>query len=86
VVTREDRELLAELARLNRAMAPLAIRIMDDIATAGEQLDYAQRMITACERLRRRASPAASTVIDGDVLHSTTPTPPPRAAAPRREP
>jgi hypothetical protein len=33
-VIREDRELLAELARLNRAMAALALRIMDGSATA----------------------------------------------------
>jgi hypothetical protein len=30
---REDRELLAELARLNTAMAPLALRIMDGSAS-----------------------------------------------------
>ncbi|MGH3922253.1 MAG: hypothetical protein ACRDRY_03185 [Pseudonocardiaceae bacterium] len=34
---REDRELLAELAQINTAMAPLAMRIMDDSASAAEQ-------------------------------------------------
>ncbi len=35
---RGDRVLLAELARLNRDMASLALRIMDGSASAGEQL------------------------------------------------
>ncbi|MBV9142017.1 MAG: hypothetical protein JO115_14060 [Pseudonocardiales bacterium] len=47
---RADRELLAELARLNREMAPLAMRIMDDSASADEQHNYAQRLIAAGER------------------------------------
>lgn len=52
---REDRELLAELARLNTAMASLALRIMDGSASAAEQRDYAQRLIAAGERLGRRS-------------------------------
>lgn len=42
---REDRELLAELARLNTAMASLALRIMDGSASVVEQQDYAQSLI-----------------------------------------
>lgn len=42
---REERELLAELARLNRSMASLALRIMDGSASAAEQVDYARRLI-----------------------------------------
>lgn len=37
---REDRELLAELARLNTDMAALAMRIMDDSASSAEQQNY----------------------------------------------
>jgi hypothetical protein len=44
-VIRQDRELLAELARLNREMAPLAMRIMDASASTDEQARYAQRLI-----------------------------------------
>jgi hypothetical protein len=33
---KEDRELLTELARLNTAMAPLALRIMEGTASAAE--------------------------------------------------
>jgi len=54
-VIREDRELLAELARINGELAPLAMRIMDDSAGAAEQQHYAQRLIAAGERLQRRA-------------------------------
>ncbi|MDQ3762057.1 MAG: hypothetical protein M3460_10275 [Actinomycetota bacterium] len=50
---REDRELLAEMARLNRDMTPLVMKIMDGSATAAEQHDYAQRIIAVGERLRR---------------------------------
>ncbi|MGH3812531.1 MAG: hypothetical protein ACRDUV_08750 [Pseudonocardiaceae bacterium] len=38
---KEDRELLAELARLSTAMAPLAMCIMDGTASAAEQHNYA---------------------------------------------
>lgn len=67
-VIREDRELLAELARLNGDMAPLALRIMDDSASAAEQQNYAQRLIAAGEQLKRRADGMASVVIEGQVI------------------
>lgn len=67
---REDRELLAELARLNTAMTPLAMRIMDDSASAAEQQSYAQRLIAAGERLQRRADETPGIIIEGDVLVS----------------
>jgi hypothetical protein len=65
---REDRELLAELARLNTAMAPLAMRIMDGSASTVEQQKYAQRLIAAGERLQRWANDAGGAVIEGEVL------------------
>lgn len=66
---REDRELLAELARLNTAMAPLAMRIMDGSATTTEQRDYARRLVTAGEWLQRRADDGMSgAVVEGEVL------------------
>lgn len=65
---REDRELLAELARINSDMVPLAMRIMDDGASAGEQAHYAQRLIAAGELLQHRADETARTVIEGEVL------------------
>jgi hypothetical protein len=54
VVIREERELLAELTRLNRDMAPLVMRIMDGTASVEEQHTYAQRLIAAGERLQRK--------------------------------
>ncbi len=44
---REDRELLAEPARLNGDMASLGMRIMEGSASTAEQAHYAQRLITA---------------------------------------
>ena len=52
---REDRELLAELAQLNTAMPPLALRIMDGSAGTAEQGHFALRLIAAGERLQCRA-------------------------------
>lgn len=65
---REDRELLAELARINTAMAPLAMRIMDGSASTAEQAHYADRLITAGKRLQRRANETAGSVIEGEVV------------------
>jgi hypothetical protein len=52
-VIREDRVLLTELARLNREMAPLAMRIMEGSASVTEQQKYANRMISIGEQLRQ---------------------------------
>lgn len=65
---RDDRELLAELARLNREMTSLAMRIMEGSASTAEQQDYAQRLIAAGERLWRRADGMNAAVIEGEVL------------------
>ncbi|MGH3874166.1 MAG: hypothetical protein ACRDSR_22140 [Pseudonocardiaceae bacterium] len=65
---RQDRELLTELARLNRAMASLAMRIMDGSAGAAEQHSYAQRLIVAGEQLRRRADEMSHPVVEGEAL------------------
>jgi hypothetical protein len=84
-VIREDRELLAELARLNTAMAPLAMRIMDGSASAAEQRDYACRLIAAGKWLHRRAARIGATVIDGEVLTDTPLTIPGHTVEPYRE-
>jgi hypothetical protein len=67
-VIRDDRELLAELARLNSAMASFALRIIEGSASGEEQRHYAQRLIAVGERLRRRADGIPGAVIDGEVV------------------
>lgn len=64
---REDRELLAELARLNTDVAPLALRVMEGNASAAEQHSYAQRLIAAGQRLQQRAD-QAGWVVDGETV------------------
>ena len=64
----EDRELLAVLARLNRELAPLTMRIMEGSVSVAEQQDYAQRLIAAGEQLWRRADNPVDVIIDGEVL------------------
>ncbi|MGH3915238.1 MAG: hypothetical protein ACRDTC_17800 [Pseudonocardiaceae bacterium] len=53
---REDRELLAEMAKLTTDMAPLGMGIIEGSASAAEQENYADRLVAAAERLRRRAA------------------------------
>ncbi len=65
---REDRELLAELSRLNREMTPLALGIMDGSASAAEQQKYAERLIAVGERLRRRSHKTTGVIIEGQVV------------------
>lgn len=62
---REDRELLAELARLNTDVAPLVLRVMEGSASAVEQHSYAQRLIAAGQRLQQRAN-QTGWVVDGE--------------------
>jgi hypothetical protein len=64
----ESWELLAELARLNRELAPLAMRMMEGSASITEQQPYAERLIAVGERLRQRASEPVEVVIEGEVL------------------
>jgi hypothetical protein len=61
---RADRELLADLARMNSDVVPLAMRIMDDSATREEQHTFAERLIELGTRLSHRAR-HTGIVIDG---------------------
>ena len=65
---REDRELLAELARLNTAMPSFALRIMDGSAGPAEQGHYAQRLIAVGQQLQRRAEALGGEVVEGEVM------------------
>jgi hypothetical protein len=67
-VIREDRELLAELAGLNRAMAPLALSILEGTASAAEQHNYARRLIAAGQQLQHRANETGGAIVEGEVL------------------
>lgn len=53
-MTGEDRELVDELAILNRDMVPLAVGIMESTAGAAEQVAYGDRLIAVGKRLQRR--------------------------------
>ena len=64
---RADRELLAELARLNSDMPSFALRIMAGSADAAEQRHYAQRLIGAGQKLQRRAEEATPIIVEGEV-------------------
>lgn len=70
---REDRELLAELARVNSDVVPTAMRIMEDSATAEQQHELAGRLIAAGQRLHRRAD-SGGQVVGGAVVMTCQPT------------
>jgi hypothetical protein len=67
-VIQEDRELLAELASVNTDVVPLAMRIIDECATAEEQHKFAERLVALAQRLDRRALETQRVVIEGTVL------------------
>lgn len=71
-MTREDRLLLAELGRLNTDVVPLAMRIMDDSASAEEHYAFAERLAAMARRLQARAA-QVGLVIDGEVATTTDP-------------
>jgi len=56
-MNREDRELLAELRRLNSDVVPFAMKIMDEsvTVTAEEQYTFAERLVAMGQRLEERA-------------------------------
>ena len=62
--------------RMRRDMGVLCLRIMEDAASGAEQQAYAQRLIAAGERLRRRGNEtfemveATGIVIDGKMLRN----------------
>jgi len=70
-VIREDRELLADLGRLNSDVVPLAMRIMDEsvMVTAQEQCTFAERLIAMVRRLQARAA-RSGLVVEAEVEDS----------------
>ncbi|HET9255603.1 MAG TPA: hypothetical protein VFO16_10420 [Pseudonocardiaceae bacterium] len=64
---REDRLLLADLGRLNTDVVPLAMRIIDEIATAEEHHAFAERLEAMARRLRAGATRVGQ-VIDGELV------------------
>ncbi|MCA1704067.1 MAG: hypothetical protein LC808_12710 [Actinobacteria bacterium] len=61
-----DRELLAELARINTDIPALGLRIMEGSASVAEQQHYAERLIAAGHQLKRRAAGATGVTIEGE--------------------
>lgn len=64
---REDRELLAELARMNSDVVKVAMRVMDDSAGTAEQREFGARLIALGEAMQVRAKQTAMGVVEGEV-------------------
>jgi hypothetical protein len=71
-VIRDDRELLAELARVNTDVVPVAMRVMDGSATAEEQRELAVRLIRTGQRMQQRAD-RAERVVEGELVAEVAP-------------
>ena len=67
---RADRELLAELARMNSDVVPLAMRIMDNHATFDEQRLFADRLTELGIRLHDRAHQTVLVIDSGSAEES----------------
>ena len=84
-VLREERELLAELARINTGIPALGLRIMEGSASPAEQRHYGEQLISAGQRLKRRADSTDDVIIDGD-FHVEESSALPASTAQRGEP
>ncbi|MGH3973894.1 MAG: hypothetical protein ACRDS9_11305 [Pseudonocardiaceae bacterium] len=68
---REDRELLAELARLNSDVTPFAMRMIDGSITAAEQREFADRLVRLGRWFHERVNGIAR-AIEKDTLTTGT--------------
>ena len=65
---REDRELFAELARLNKRLVAFAWGVMDDAVPADEQHEVARQLVDLAEAVQARAQREESRVIEGEIV------------------
>jgi len=72
-VIREDRELLTELARVNRGIMTFAMRVMEGSAEVEEQCMFGARLIAIGEAVQKRAQRGAEgieLVIEGETVEA----------------
>lgn len=65
---REDRELLAELARLNSDLVSFAIGVMENRLPPAEQHAVACRLVNLAEAIQARAQRQDAGVVEGEVV------------------
>ena len=65
---REDRELLAELARLNRQLVVFAWGVMDARLSAAEHYEVASWLVELAEAIQARAQRQDAGVVEGEVV------------------
>lgn len=69
---REDRELLAELARLNKQLVTFACGVMEDRLSPAEQHAVACQLVDLAEAIQSRAQRHDPGVIEGEVVTQGT--------------
>lgn len=65
---REDRELLAGLASLNKQLVTFACGVMDDKPTPDEQLAVACRLVDLAEAIQARAQRENAGVVEAEIM------------------
>ena len=66
----EDRELLAELARLNRQLVVFAWGVMDARLSAAEHHEVASWLVDLAEAIQARGQRQESGVVEGKVVEN----------------
>ena len=69
---REDRELLAELARLNRQLVVFAWGVMDARLSAAEHYEVASWLVDLAEAIQARAQRQDAGVVEGEGVEDET--------------
>ncbi len=65
---REDRELLAELARLNKQLVTFAGGVMEARLSAAEHYEVASWLVDLAEAIQARAQRQDAQVVEGEVV------------------
>lgn len=78
-MSREDRELLAELASLNKELVTFACGVMDAQVSPTEQHALAHRLVDLAEAIQARAQREDAGVVEGEFVDDVDADPqPPR--------
>ncbi len=67
-MTREDRELLAELARLNKQLVTFAWGVMEARLSAAEHYAVAGWLVDLAEAIQARAQREKAGVVEGEIV------------------
>ena len=71
-VIREDQELLAELARLNKQLVTFAWRLMEARLAAAEHYEVASWLVDLAEAIQARGQRQDAGVVEGEIVEDSS--------------